>query len=96
MAEDIQPNQGGNLNEVIQQTQQPTIERKGGYSPLVAPAQDAFPFHYQSPYIPDPSTNGEGQATASKPAPAVNPEQAASGNNTTNVTTTQQQQGGGN
>ncbi len=95
MAEDQQPNQDGNLNEVIQQMQQPTIERKGGYSPLVAPAPEAFPFQYHSPLIPGPDTTGAGAAAAPEPTPAVNPGQTAGGSNTATSTSTQQQQGEG-
>lgn len=99
MAEDTQTNQRGNINETIQQIQQgtvqqtpqPTIERKQ-YGPLVEPAPDAFPLHYRSPYIPDPSTNG----AASGPTPAVNPEQSdGTAITTTSVTSPsiQQQKG---
>jgi len=98
MAEDTQPNQGGNINETIQQvqqgtvqqTQQPTIERKQ-YGPLVEPAPDAFPLHYRSPYISGPGTNGA--AAPPEPAPAVNPGQSGAGtvSATTSTTSTTQQ-----
>lgn len=83
-----QSTQNGSLNEVVQ-SPLPTIERKGGYSALVSPDPDAFPFHYQSPYIPVQNTGGEG--TAATPTPAVNAGVATGGNNTTSVTSTQQQ-----
>ena len=96
MAEDTQPNQGGNINETIQlvqqgtvqQTQQPTIERKQ-YGPLVEPAPDAFPLHYRSPYISGPGTNGA--AAPPEPAPAVNPGQSGAGAGTVSATTSTQQ-----
>ncbi len=102
MAEDTQPNQGGNINETIQQvqqgtvqqTQQPTIERKQ-YGPLVEPAPDAFPLHYRSPYTPGPVANGA--AATPEPPPAVNPGQSGAASTTTSTTgstSTQQQREG--
>ena len=98
MAEDAQPNQGGNINETIQQgqqgtvqqTQQPTIERKQ-YGPLVEPAPNAFPLHYRSPYIPGPGANSTAGPVPER-APAVNPEQSGTG--AASTTSTQQQREG--
>lgn len=95
MAEDTQSNQGGNLNETVQQVQQGTvqqqqeslIERKG-YGPLVDPALDAFPLHYRSPYIPGPGTSDAAATPA--PAPVVNPGQSSVSATSTTVNTTQQ------
>lgn len=98
MAEDTQSNQGGNLNETVQQVQQGTVQQKQeslierkGYGPLVEPTPDAFPLHYRSPYIPGPGTN---DATASpEPAPIVNPGQSSVSTASTTTNTTQQGEG---
>ena len=90
MAEDTRPNQDGHTNETIQQVQQSTIERKQ-YGPLVEPAPDAFPLHYQSPYIPGPGANSAA-GPAPEPAPAVNPGQSGTG--AASTTSTQQQREG--
>lgn len=96
MAEDTQSNQGGNLNETIQQVQQGTVQRtqeslivRKGYGSLVEPAPDAFPLHYRSPYIP----GTDDAAAAPEPAPAVNPGQSSVSATSTTTNTTQQGEG---
>lgn len=95
MAEDTQPNQGGNLNETVQQVQQGTIQQqqeslieRKGYGPLVDPAPDAFPLHYRSPYVPGPGTNDAATATPA-PAPVANPGQTSVSATSTTTNTTQ-------
>ncbi len=95
MAEDQQPNQDGTINKSIQQTQPPTIERKGGHSPLATSAPDAFPFQYYDPFPPVTDTTGAGATAAPEPAAAINPGQTTSGSNTASTASTQQQQGEG-